>query len=122
MLPFQAFTLKAYNKCILYDTHNHTSCSSFITKAYQEKKAFYCKTPFFISCPTLPADFLQTKCLVWKQRLCVKVIRMFFRFSVSSEERLKVHQSAVNYLGMACYNKGQNPTNNLSFTSLAGKT
>lgn len=47
---------------------------------------------------------------------------MFFRFSVSSEERLKVHQSAVNYLGMACYNKGQNPTNNLSFTSLAGKT
>lgn len=29
-----------------------------------------------------------------------------FRFARSSEERLKVHQSAVNYLGLACYTKG----------------
>nr|XP_046237819.1 uncharacterized protein LOC124055237 isoform X2 [Scatophagus argus] len=28
------------------------------------------------------------------------------RFPVSSDERLKVHQSAVNYLGLACYTKG----------------
>lgn len=28
------------------------------------------------------------------------------RFSESSPERLKVHQSAVNYLGLACYTKG----------------
>lgn len=29
-----------------------------------------------------------------------------FRFAVSSEKRLKVHQSAVSYLGLACYTKG----------------
>lgn len=29
-----------------------------------------------------------------------------FRFPVSSEERLKVHQCAVSYLGLACYTKG----------------
>lgn len=28
------------------------------------------------------------------------------RFAKSSEERLRVHQSAVNYLGLACYTKG----------------
>ncbi|XP_070711781.1 uncharacterized protein [Pempheris klunzingeri] len=28
------------------------------------------------------------------------------RFPASSEERLRVHQSAVNYLGLACYTKG----------------
>ncbi|MED6263301.1 hypothetical protein CHARACLAT_003275 [Characodon lateralis] len=28
------------------------------------------------------------------------------RFPASSEERLKVHQSAVNQLGLACYNRG----------------
>ena len=28
------------------------------------------------------------------------------RFAASSQERLKVHQSAVNYLGLACYTKG----------------
>lgn len=37
---------------------------------------------------------------------CQSYSRKAARFPVSSEERLKVHQSAVNYLGMACYNKG----------------
>ncbi|XP_039907420.1 uncharacterized protein LOC120746170 isoform X1 [Simochromis diagramma] len=37
---------------------------------------------------------------------CQSFSRKAAKFSVSSEERLKVHQSAVNYLGMACYNKG----------------
>ncbi|XP_072235305.1 uncharacterized protein [Leuresthes tenuis] len=37
---------------------------------------------------------------------CQSYSRKAARFPVSSEERLKVHQSAVNYLGLACYNKG----------------
>lgn len=40
---------------------------------------------------------------------CDLVTSVCFRFPVSSEERLKVHQSAVNYLGLACYTKGSNP-------------
>ncbi|KAM9334237.1 uncharacterized protein ABDE67_021968 [Symphorus nematophorus] len=37
---------------------------------------------------------------------CQSYSRKAARFPVSSEERLKVHQSAVNYLGLACYTKG----------------
>ncbi|XP_041834362.1 uncharacterized protein LOC121635293 [Melanotaenia boesemani] len=37
---------------------------------------------------------------------CQSYSRKATRFPASSEERLKVHQSAVNYLGLACYNKG----------------
>ncbi|XP_044043531.1 uncharacterized protein LOC122871957 isoform X2 [Siniperca chuatsi] len=37
---------------------------------------------------------------------CRSYSRKAGRFPVSSEERLKVHQSAVNYLGLACYTKG----------------
>uniref|UniRef100_UPI0037E99035 uncharacterized protein n=1 Tax=Semicossyphus pulcher TaxID=241346 RepID=UPI0037E99035 len=37
---------------------------------------------------------------------CQSYSRKADRFPVSSEERLKVHQSAVNYLGVACYTKG----------------
>ncbi|XP_034534834.1 uncharacterized protein LOC117809381 [Notolabrus celidotus] len=37
---------------------------------------------------------------------CQSYSRKAARYPVSSEERLKVHQSAVNYLGLACYNKG----------------
>lgn len=34
------------------------------------------------------------------------IIIVCLRFAASSQERLKVHQSAVNYLGLACYTKG----------------
>ncbi|XP_030605942.1 uncharacterized protein LOC115794520 isoform X2 [Archocentrus centrarchus] len=37
---------------------------------------------------------------------CQNFSRKAAKFPVSSEERLKVHQSAVNYLGLACYTKG----------------
>lgn len=37
---------------------------------------------------------------------CQSYIRKAARFPASSDERLKVHQSAVNYLGLACYTKG----------------
>ncbi|XP_038153744.1 uncharacterized protein LOC119791613 [Cyprinodon tularosa] len=37
---------------------------------------------------------------------CQSYSRKAARFPASSEERLKVHQSAVNYLGLACYNRG----------------
>lgn len=37
---------------------------------------------------------------------CQSYSRKAARFPVSSEERLRVHQSAVNYLGLACYTKG----------------
>ncbi|KAI3366177.1 hypothetical protein L3Q82_010004, partial [Scortum barcoo] len=37
---------------------------------------------------------------------CQNYSRKAARFPVSSEERLKVHQSAVNYLGLACYTEG----------------
>lgn len=37
---------------------------------------------------------------------CQSYSRKAGRFPVSSEERLRVHQSAVNYLGLACYTKG----------------
>nr|XP_020513393.1 uncharacterized protein LOC110002093 [Labrus bergylta]XP_020513394.1 uncharacterized protein LOC110002093 [Labrus bergylta] len=37
---------------------------------------------------------------------CQSYSRKAGRFPVSSSERLKVHQSAVNYLGLACYTKG----------------
>ncbi|KAM4538322.1 uncharacterized protein V3H82_024061 [Fundulus diaphanus] len=37
---------------------------------------------------------------------CQSYSRKAARFSASSEERLKVHQSAVNSLGLACYNRG----------------
>ncbi|XP_060922718.1 uncharacterized protein LOC132996457 isoform X2 [Limanda limanda] len=41
---------------------------------------------------------------VWD--VCQSYSRKAARFLVASEERLKVHQSAVNYLGLACYTKG----------------
>ncbi|XP_067116388.1 uncharacterized protein [Osmerus mordax] len=37
---------------------------------------------------------------------CQHYMRRAARFPVSSEERLKVHQSAVEALGLACYTKG----------------
>ncbi|XP_059183551.1 uncharacterized protein LOC131962621 [Centropristis striata] len=37
---------------------------------------------------------------------CQSYSRKAARFPASSLERLKVHQSAVNYLGLACYTKG----------------
>lgn len=37
---------------------------------------------------------------------CQSYSRKAARFPVYSEERLRVHQSAVNYLGLACYTKG----------------
>ncbi|XP_041638183.1 uncharacterized protein LOC121506435 [Cheilinus undulatus] len=37
---------------------------------------------------------------------CQSYSRKAARFPLKSEERLKVHQSAVNYLGLACYTKG----------------
>lgn len=37
---------------------------------------------------------------------CQSYSRKAAKFPPSSEERLKVHQSAVNYLGLACYTKG----------------
>lgn len=37
---------------------------------------------------------------------CQSYSRKAARFPLSSDERLKVHQSAVNYLGLACYTKG----------------
>ncbi|XP_051282987.1 uncharacterized protein LOC127378346 isoform X2 [Dicentrarchus labrax] len=37
---------------------------------------------------------------------CQNYSRRAARCAASSEERLKVHQSAVNYLGLACYTKG----------------
>ncbi|XP_030265087.1 uncharacterized protein LOC115576659 isoform X1 [Sparus aurata] len=37
---------------------------------------------------------------------CQSYSRKAARFAASSQERLKVHQSAVNYLGLACYTKG----------------
>lgn len=37
---------------------------------------------------------------------CQGYRRKAARFPVSSDDRLRVHQSAVNYLGMACYTKG----------------
>lgn len=37
---------------------------------------------------------------------CQSYSKKASRFPESSQERLKVHQSAVNYLGLACYNKG----------------
>ncbi|KAM9766598.1 uncharacterized protein ACNS7B_015500 isoform 1-T2 [Menidia menidia] len=37
---------------------------------------------------------------------CQSYRRQAARFPLASEERLKVHQSAVNYLGLACYNRG----------------
>ncbi|TWW63870.1 hypothetical protein D4764_03G0008780 [Takifugu flavidus] len=41
---------------------------------------------------------------VWD--VCQSYSRRAARFAVSSEKRLKVHQSAVSYLGLACYTKG----------------
>ncbi|XP_024858936.1 uncharacterized protein LOC108228259 [Kryptolebias marmoratus] len=38
--------------------------------------------------------------------ICQSFSRKAARFPVSSEDRLKVHQSAVDHLGLACYNKG----------------
>jgi len=37
---------------------------------------------------------------------CQSYSRKAARFPESSEERLRVHQSAVSYLGLACYNRG----------------
>ncbi|XP_013864040.1 uncharacterized protein LOC106517628 [Austrofundulus limnaeus] len=37
---------------------------------------------------------------------CQSFSRKAARFPVSSEDRLKVHQRAVDHLGLACYNKG----------------
>lgn len=37
---------------------------------------------------------------------CQSYSRKAARFPASSNERLKVHQSAVNYFGLACYTKG----------------
>ncbi|XP_078101145.1 uncharacterized protein LOC144513829 isoform X4 [Sander vitreus] len=37
---------------------------------------------------------------------CCRYSRKAARFAASSAERLRVHQSAVNYLGLACYTKG----------------
>ncbi|XP_074520847.1 uncharacterized protein LOC141786046 [Halichoeres trimaculatus] len=37
---------------------------------------------------------------------CQSYSRKAARYPVSSEERLRVHQSAVDYLGLACYTKG----------------
>ncbi|XP_028255589.1 uncharacterized protein LOC114432033 [Parambassis ranga] len=37
---------------------------------------------------------------------CQSFIHRAERFAVSSEERLRVHQSAVNHLGLACYTRG----------------
>lgn len=37
---------------------------------------------------------------------CQSYSRKAAKFPKSSEERLRVHQSAVNYLGLACYTKG----------------
>ncbi|KAM7365847.1 hypothetical protein PAMP_016745 [Pampus punctatissimus] len=39
---------------------------------------------------------------------CQSYSRKARRFPVSSEERLTVHQSAVSYLGLACYTRGLN--------------
>lgn len=37
---------------------------------------------------------------------CQSFMKKAARFPGSSEDRLKVHQNAVNYLGLACYTKG----------------
>ncbi|KAM4560436.1 uncharacterized protein PAE49_012639 isoform 1-T3 [Odontesthes bonariensis] len=50
------------------------------------------------------AEFALRRLDAWDA--CQSYSRKAARFPVSSEERLKVHQSAVNYLGLACYNKG----------------
>ncbi|MEQ2189416.1 hypothetical protein GOODEAATRI_025055 [Goodea atripinnis] len=42
------------------------------------------------------------------------------RFPASSEERLKVHQSAVNQLGLACYNRGENCNRGSALGALLG--
>ncbi|XP_076579793.1 uncharacterized protein LOC143316013 [Chaetodon auriga] len=50
------------------------------------------------------AEHALRKLDVWDT--CQSYSRKAARFPESSEERLKVHQSAVNYLGLACYTKG----------------
>lgn len=50
------------------------------------------------------AEHALRKLDVWDT--CQSYSRKAGRFPESSEERLKVHQSAVNYLGLACYTKG----------------
>ncbi|XP_032412195.1 uncharacterized protein LOC116715691 [Xiphophorus hellerii] len=50
------------------------------------------------------AEFALKRLEAWDA--CQTYSRKAARFPASSEERLKVHQSAVSYLGLACYNRG----------------